>query len=44
MGPPRPLSRLFLSIETNITIFTTNNRKNAIQYTELGFEPTPIRT
>ena len=29
MGPPRPLSRLFFSIETNITIFTTNNRKNA---------------
>ena len=44
-GIPRRLLRLFLSFQTNITIFTTNKcEKMSIQYMVLGFEPTTFVT
>ena len=46
-GPfPLPLFRLFLPFQTNInTIFKTKLcEEMSIQYTVLGFEPTPFRT
>ena len=43
-GPLRPLFRLFLCFQTNITILTANKcEKMSIQYTVLGFEPTTFR-
>ena len=45
MGHPWPLFPLFLSFQSNITIFTTNKyEKMSIQYTNLGFETTTIGT
>ena len=41
----RPLLRLFLSLLTNITIFTTNLcEKMSIQYIVPGFKPTTVGT
>ena len=45
MDHSRPLFRLFLSFQTNITILTTNKCEEiSIQYTGMGFELTTFGT
>ena len=45
MRHPWPRFGLFLSFQTNFTIFTTINcEKMSIQYMGLGFEPTTFGT
>ena len=42
MSQPRPLFHLFSSLQTHLTIFTTNKYKKSIHYTVHGFKLTAL--